>query len=108
MTDKVRQTIATLDNARPEGFWSPDHPPVPLGEPWGDKDTFLVALTAIEAAAERVRYRGWSTCRLCLKPNGSITYLANGWKWPEGYAHYIRDHNVRPSADFAAMVTARP
>jgi len=48
-------------------------------------------------------YLGSSRCRICNKTNGSketrITH--NGIKFivPEGYIHYVKDHNVHPSSN---------
>jgi hypothetical protein len=90
---------------RREGFWGSDHQPEPLETGWEGRDRFLVALGVLEAHAERIRYRGWSNCRVCGRSNGSDTFHAKGWQWPSGFVHYVRDHNVKPSADFIAMVT---
>lgn len=45
-------------------------------------------------------YRGSSRCRLCDQSNGSYEYELDGWIWPEGYMHYLRDHNVTPNEEF--------
>jgi len=50
---------------------------------------------------------GWSTCRICGKENGSADFTDGRWKWPEGLAHYIADHNVRPPEPFVRYVLAR-
>jgi len=48
-------------------------------------------------------YLGFSQCRICNKKNGSkethITH--NGIKFivPEGYIHYVKDHNVHLSSN---------
>lgn len=45
-----------------------------------------------------VRFRGWSNCRLCGKQNGTgeLQVIINGTKYviPQGYLHYLKDHNV--------------
>lgn len=93
------------ENDRREGFWGSGNQPEALSEAWEGRDAFLVALSVLERHAERVRYRGWSNCRVCGCVNGSDTFHAKGWQWPSGFAHYVRDHNVKPSDDFIAMVT---
>jgi hypothetical protein len=45
-------------------------------------------------------YKGWSTCRLCKKHNGSTDLGDDKWLWPEGFAHYVRDHAVKPHEEF--------
>jgi len=50
-------------------------------------------------------YRGSSTCRCCGHPwNGSHEYNFQGWTWPSGYMHYLRDHNVLPDEGFKQFV----
>ena len=57
-------------------------------------------------------YRGYSPCRLCDKEdNGSAEFAfvvdKVRWLWPEGYMHYLRDHNVCPSDEFAEILRNR-
>lgn len=50
-------------------------------------------------------YRGSSTCRCCSNPfNGSREFNFQGWTWPEGYMHYLRDHNVLPDEGFRQFI----
>jgi hypothetical protein len=51
-----------------------------------------------------VAYRGYSPCRICDQSNGSREYHYGGWIWPQGYIHYLRDHNVLPDEDFKRFV----
>lgn len=39
---------------------------------------------------------GSSPCRLCGVSNGSLELSDAVYVWPEGLAHYVRDHGVRP------------
>lgn len=92
-----------------EGYWANEHNtklPIPQGSifAWDGQEKFLVHLDRIEALAKRVAYRGFSVCRLCKKGNGSEDFTYQGWTWPSGYAHYIRDHNVRPSLAFQEFI----
>lgn len=102
----VRSQLKRLDEAKTEGFWSESHPPIPSGSPWPGEAKFLVALAYAQTKAERVRYRGWSNCRVCGKPNGSETFILDGWQWPSGFMHYIEAHHVVPSGDFLRMILA--
>lgn len=94
---------------QPEGFWySKDEPDLPMPvENSIDpelKQAFLSALQEIQKQAEQEHYMGWSDCRLCDKMNGSRELYFMGWKWPEGYIHYIQDHNVAPTKEFHDFV----
>lgn len=95
-----------------EGFWySHEEPglPRPVAEdwPWPGQDEFLSALEKVEEKASITRYRGWSTCRLCGKPNGTATFASGKWQWPQGFRHYVQDHNVRPSLAFQEFILGR-
>lgn len=49
-------------------------------------------------------YRGWSDCRICGKNNGRSDFTDGVYVWPEGFGHYLSQHDVRPPADFVAHV----
>jgi hypothetical protein len=97
-----------------EGFWAhtpeEENPfpfPVIYKGVWNDKSTFLKFLSQVEAKAMKRTCKGFSRCRLCGIPNGSITFNYNGWKWPNGFKHYIREHNVLPNAEFVEMIYSK-
>ena len=49
----------------------------------------------------KFKWRGYSTCRICgLSPNGSTCIADDTFVWPEGFAHYIEEHSVRPPQEF--------
>ena len=52
---------------------------------------------------------GYSWCRLCLdkKRNGSREYKLDKISWPQGYLHYILEHNVIPSKEFYDFIMNR-
>lgn len=100
-----------------EGYWrqTPDEKssyPWPVGndEPFNGKDEFLKALSICQRAAKRSSYRGPSMCRICQKGNGSQEYNLQQrshniiWRWPDGFEHYVRDHNVQPSVEFRKFI----
>lgn len=93
-----------------EGFWYSKHTPnfpVPTPAPWPysvPKETFLKELRDVERKTEKIYYRGWSNCRICDKRNGTFTHDMGEWRWPEGYIHYIEEHNVVPSLDFVIFI----
>lgn len=53
---------------------------------------------------EHSYYMGFSMCRICGKPNGSMCLTDGEFVYPEGYAHYILDHNVQPDLDLLVKV----
>lgn len=94
---------------RREGFWRSDSnlllpAPVPNEKPWKGQRKFLEALRKIEEVARQEKYKGYSTCRLCNCKNGSVEFYYEGWAWPEGLAHYLTLHNVRPSLAFQEFI----
>lgn len=52
-------------------------------------------------------FLGLSTCRLCGAENGSVEYTDGMYVWPEGLAHYVREHSVRLPTDVEAHIEAR-
>lgn len=99
---------------RREGFWNdkrdsyPELPmPIESSEPWKGKKEFLSALDELEGSLRRRPYRGWSDCRCCGVHNGTADYEHDGWKWPEGFRHYVASHNIRPSLAFQEMVLGK-
>jgi hypothetical protein len=71
-------------------------------------DTVEDLRLSMPASAERVIcFRGWSTCRICRCKNGTQEFVSTHFTWPEGYLHYIRDHSLRPPAEFVEFVFRR-
>jgi hypothetical protein len=106
--------IAQKELVLREGFWHGGYEkglpkPISLERAWTGKKEFLKALTKVESRARRNLYRGWSTCRVCEKKNGSaefsIRMFSMKWMWPCGFAHYVKEHNVRPSLAFQTFIT---
>lgn len=91
-----------------EGYWNnswntfPNFPlPKHSDEPFDNKGEILARLVELESVAEVIYWRGPSPCRCCANMfNGSREFRLNGWSWPEGFKHYIEEHNVRPSDRF--------
>jgi hypothetical protein len=94
-----------------EGFWrarrdEESELPWPTSvESWSVRSAFLESLTAIEAIAERIAYRGYSRCRLCGYQNGHESFQLAAWQWPTGFRHYVEQHHVRPSPEFVTFIT---
>lgn len=94
-----------------EGYWYSDYEPnkkypmpVPFDGVWDKKELFLNRLDKKEKKASVTRYRGLSKCRICGCFNGSEEFTLNGWKWPSGFKHYVKDHNVLPTTDFMLFI----
>lgn len=88
-----------------EGYWySKYEPEFPMPKEntlsEENKKDVINKLEEIEKIAEEQRYRGWSSCRICDKSNGSVEFTYNGFRWPSGFMHYIKEHNVSPSKQF--------
>jgi hypothetical protein len=95
-----------------EGFWNSSQEPdmlMPVANPqrWEGQTEFIRKLTIIERLARFVTYRGQSTCRVCGCFNGSKTYKLHEWEWPEGFAHYVYMHNVKPSDAFIEFINSQ-
>jgi len=101
------------------GFWNnarndyPQFPmPVATDMPQELREVLVNALRDVETAAHKVGLRGPSQCRICGdRSNGSFEYslepiskTSGGWVWPQGFAHYILEHGVRPPEDFVVKV----
>ena len=97
---------------RIEGYWrrlQDESSHLPWPQPyknWAGRDQFLHSLSMVEAKAIPVDFMGYSSCRLCGMQNGAVEFWFNSWAWPEGFRHYVADHDVRPSLDFESFVHA--
>lgn len=49
-------------------------------------------------------YYGCSFCRLCDKSNGGTEYGIDGFVWPSGYLHYLKEHNVQMEISFKQYI----
>jgi hypothetical protein len=58
----------------------------------------------LDGAATAHRWMGFSNCRFCGKINGTTCFGDSEFVWPEGFAHYLREHGVRPPAAFVEHV----
>jgi hypothetical protein len=52
-------------------------------------------------------WKGSSRCRICGKANGSTCLINGDFIYPEGYSHYILEHNISPDLDLLAVVLER-
>jgi hypothetical protein len=52
-------------------------------------------------------YLGPSFCTICGAKNGSLEFTDGRFIWPEGLAHYVREHSVRLPREFTDHARAR-
>jgi len=97
------------------GYWAePGHPDSPYpdprdlvdrNQPREERNAIVDYLTRGLLARA---YMGRSTCRICGDPaNGNLELTDGIFLWPEGLAHYVRDHDVRLPTAFVEHVDQR-
>lgn len=101
--------LVTMKEFKYEGYWrNSSHPELPEPKayslPWDRKDEFVQQLKEVQATLTPDAYRGISICRICQKANGNEEYFLNRWRWPSGFLHYVEEHNVIPTGEFARMI----
>jgi hypothetical protein len=82
------------------GYWkSDDHPEWPQVDTFvdfdWDEDERIETWSYFSWGTRVHAYLGYSLCRLCGEKNGSAELTDGTYVWPEGLAHYIRQHGVR-------------
>lgn len=101
-----------MKQSKGEGYWNDGSKgcklpfPKPSPSSWPGKGKFMAALVKRQKECpEPKACKGSSTCRLCGIKNGSSSYEhPDGWHWPDGYMHYVKVHNVKPSEAFHKFV----
>lgn len=96
------------------GYWREskdeisDYPWPKEREPWKGQERFLENLEIVEEDTIEKHYKGWSTCRICKKKNGSTEFTVKSiGTWPFGYKHYIKDHNIKPPKRFIRKINTK-
>lgn len=88
-----------------EGFWGEGISiPVHSDTVWRLKTDFIRKLLAIEDISEYTTYKGISLCRCCGNVNGNKEFSYRGYYWPQGFLHYVSEHNVLPSETFSEFI----
>lgn len=102
---------------RKVGFWreteAVERPPIlpwpadSIDPTWTgpERDALISYITRKEFRS--IGYMGISDCRICGTDNGSYDFSDGEYTWPEGFAHYISEHNVKPPQAFLDHVKAR-
>jgi len=81
--------------------WDPDFP-MPqnfVDKTWDETERQLV-IKYLKTAKFYEGWMGWSSCRFCEQENGSTCLTDGVYVFPEGFAHYIEEHNVKPDQEF--------
>jgi hypothetical protein len=94
-----------MNNVRPPlrliGYWwsadEPDwpHPNDCVDEAWDAEERSLVADYLESGMHAPYAFAGHSECRICKRANGNLELTDGTYLWPDGLAHYVRDHSVR-------------
>ena len=93
------------------GYWHSEaqpylpHPQDFIAEGWDGPERDAV-LHHLEHRFEiEHQWFGPSRCRLCFDEDNGCLCLTDGfYVWPEGFAHYVRDHGVKPPKEFIQHV----
>ena len=90
------------------GYWGdrdsglPD-PRTLVDESWDEDERGLVTNHLVRGFVARA-YMGYASCRICGAQNGSLELTDGVFLWPEGLAHYVTAHAVKPPATFVDHV----
>ena len=94
------------------GYWSSDQEPQwpdptdLVDRDWDEDERFAVHGYLRHGLLARA-YLGPSQCRICGEHVGNEELTDGIYIWPEGLAHYIRNHHVRLPAEFVEHVKRR-
>lgn len=95
---------ASCENVMP---WETTYPNFPVANSATmDQHHLLQRLAVAESKASVVEYLGVSYCRICGTRNGHREFTLGDFRWPQGYVHYLRDHNVAIDPAFADFLHA--
>jgi hypothetical protein len=91
--------------AYPELRQPEHHPELPeakdhVDPSWDRNERALVLAYVTDKKFEDEAYDGWSECRICNEMNGSHDFTDGTYIWPEGFGHYISEHDVKPPQSF--------
>jgi hypothetical protein len=97
------------------GYWASDHEPLStlphpseyVDEDWYGSKEHIHVLAYLGRQAEVAQYMGQSPCRICGENNGSTSMSDGVYVWPQGFAHYLDAHSVKPPQEFIDHVLSR-
>lgn len=88
------------------GYWDEDgitEPQDYVDTSWRGTDRLRV-ISHLSAGMFAEGWFGYAMCRVCETENGAVCLSDGVWIWPEGYAHYVEKHAVRPPEGFVKYV----
>lgn len=94
------------------GYWrSEEQPELPrpkffVDSTWNKSEREQVA-SYLDGCATANKYKGPSTCRFCKKQIGTCDKTDGVYIWPEGFSHYLREHNVKPFGKFIHYILTK-
>lgn len=91
---------------RVPGFGLPD--PHDFVDPAWDQGERRAVIAYLCSGRQFASWRGWSRCRFCGVHNGSRCLEDGTYVWPEGFAHYLEVHAVRPPHEFVRHALNAP
>ncbi|MBL0745979.1 hypothetical protein [Nocardioides baculatus] len=95
------------------GYWkSEQQPQLPdprrFVDPSWDRDERDLVAGYLRGGLPVVHMMGHSPCRMCSSQQNGVSELTNGgYLWPEGFAHYVADHEVRLPDEFVQHAIGR-
>lgn len=95
-----------MDGEKRVGYWSGEQPPDSLVDLTWDRTERKAVVAYLLSGKIKDRWRGGARCRICDAPNGSTCLTDGVYVWPEGFAHYVEEHDVKPPQDFIDHVFA--
>lgn len=95
---------------QPVGFWAHDDEPSEFVDPSWDPAQRAQVVAYLKSGQVAESWMGSAYCRLgCFNRQmasvmGSRDFTDGVWLWPEGYAHYLEVHQVKPPREFIERV----
>lgn len=97
--------VGYYKNLKMIGYWYNDYEqdlPSPkdfIDATWNKKERQAV-VEYLNKAKEHESWRWCFNCKFCGKENGSRNLTDGTYVFPEGFAHYIEEHNIKPPQEF--------
>ena len=100
------------DTPKMVGFWDESNRPQDRVDPTWNLRERAIVLGYLKTGRESNAYKGSSWCRfkchgLERDGLGSCDLTDGTWIWPEGFAHYVEMHNVKPPIEFVQYVLTK-
>lgn len=104
-----------MAHLKPVGFWGPQDEgggiAARVDADWAASPAAATLLAYLRGGLLESHELAYSYCRFkgCTAPPkelGLATLTDGVWVWPEGLAHYVETHGVKPESDFLAHVAA--